>query len=343
MRGRSGLAALVLAVGLAATGEALAQPSPPTTTPPITIPGGRDLQGLAENAGSTIGAVLTGLGGQGGGSGAGNSGTGAGTGTTGGGGGGSGGGGSGGGGSGSGGGGSGGGGSIGSGSGGGGGSTEPPITNPVLCTSLEEFLNPAPGTYCGTNQPTLNPTGTSPTTTPGGEGAGGSTPSTTAPPRPAVVIARETAQRTAIPLPSIRTSPPVGRDQLVNLPTWMWVEDWSSRRATATEGPLTVTVVAAPRSVTWRMGDGGSVVCGAGTPWNSALREEQQSTDCSHTYTRSSANQPDLLYQARATMTWDVTWSATNGESGSLGQANRSVDFTMRVAEGQAIVTQSGR
>ena len=158
-----------------------------------------------------------------------------------------------------------------------------------------------------------------------------------------MVIARETAQRTNIPLPSIRTSPPVGRDQLVNLPTWMWVEDWNARRATATEGPLTVTVVATPRSVTWRMGDGALVVCGPGTPWNSGLREEQQSTDCSHTYTRSSANQPGLLYQARATMTWDVTWSATNGESGSLGQANRSVDFTMRVAEGQAIVTQAGR
>lgn len=91
------------------------------------------------------------------------------------------------------------------------------------------------------------------------------------------------------------------------------------------------------------MGDGSEVVCGPGTPWNPALRDEQQSTDCSHTYTRSSANQPGLVYQAQATMTWDVDWTATNGESGGLGPATRSVDFTMRVAEGQAIVTWSGR
>ena len=335
MRCRAGVAAVLLLLGgLAPTGGALAQSSPPGTSPPITIPGLQDLQGTAQNTGNSIGAVLIGLGGQGNGSGSGSGGTG--SGTTGGGVGGSTGGGS------SGGGGSTGGGSSGGGSASSGGPTEPPITNPVSCSSLEEFLNPPPGTHCGTNQPTLNPTGT-PTTTPAGGGPGGSTPSTTAPPRPAMVIARETAQRTNIPLPSIKTSPPVGRDQLVNLPTWMWVEDWNARRATATEGPLTVTVVATPRSVTWRMGDGASEVCGAGTPWNAALGEEQQWTNCSHTYTRSSANQPDLLYQARATMTWDVTWSATNGESGSLGQANRSVDFTMRVAEGQAIVTQSGR
>lgn len=332
LRGRSGLAVLAVFASLLSASRGLAQTSPPSTSPPITVPHVQDLLGTAQNTGDSIGAVLTGVGGQGGGNGSGTGGTG--TGTTGGGSGG----GSAGGGFGSGGGSS----NGGAGSGSGGGSTEPPITNPISCGSLEEFLNPPPGTHCGTNQPTLNPTGT-PTTTPGGGGSGDSTPSTTAPPRPAVVIARETAQRTNIPLPSIRTSPPVGRDQLVNLPTWVWVEDWNARRATATEGPLTVTVVASPRSVTWRMGDGASVVCGAGTPWNSSLREEQQSTDCSHTYTRSSANQPDLLYQARATMTWDVTWSATNGESGSLGQANRSVDFTMRVAEGQAIVTQSGR
>ncbi|MFN2505460.1 MAG: hypothetical protein ABR540_14745 [Acidimicrobiales bacterium] len=141
----------------------------------------------------------------------------------------------------------------------------------------------------------------------------------------------------------MKTSPPAGNDQLVNLPTWLWVEDWNPRTARATEGPLTVTVVATPRSVTWRMGDGTEVVCRAGTPWNPALREEQQSTDCSHTYRRSSAHQPGLVYQARATMSWNVTWTATNGESGSLGLANRSVDFTMRVAEGQAIVTSSGR
>ena len=289
------------------------------------------------NTNDSVGATLTGLSGQGSGGGTNAGGSGSSIGTrpsTGSGGGSSGGGSSGGG--------TPGGGSSGGGSSGG-GSTEAPVLNKVSCSSLEEYLNPAPGTTCGTNLPVLLPNNPTTSPTPGGGASAGGTPSSTVPPRSAVQIARDIAQRTAIPLPGVRTSPPAGNDQLVNLPTWLWVEDWTPRRASATEGPLTVTVVATPRSVTWLMGDGSSVVCGRGTPWDHALREEQQATDCSHTYTRSSATQPDLKYQARATMTWDVTWTATNGESGSLGQANRSVDFTMRVAESQAIVTWSGR
>ena len=331
MRCRAGIALLLLALAIPSLSAADAQTAGGQGGgPTITIPGLQDIQGTAQNTGSAINAVITGLTNTGTSSGSNTGGSGStggsgGSGSTGG----------------SSSGGSGSGGSSGGGSGSGGSTPDPPITNPVLCSTLEEFLNPAPGTTCGTNQPVLNPTGTTTTTT--APPAGGGTPSTTVAPRPAVVIARETAQRTPIPLPSVRTSPPVGRDQLVNLPTWMWVEDWNPRSATATEGPLTVTVVATPRSVTWRMGDGSSIVCGAGRAWNPALREDQQSTDCSYAYTRSSANQPDLVYQARATMTWDVNWTATNGESGNLGQANRSVDFTMRVAEGQAIVTQAGR
>ncbi|MEW6154219.1 MAG: hypothetical protein AB1673_09565 [Actinomycetota bacterium] len=99
--------------------------------------------------------------------------------------------------------------------------------------------------------------------------------------------------------------------------------------------------MATPRSVTWRMGDGSEpVVCGAGTAWDPALREEEQSSDCAHTYRRSSAGQPGLAYFASATVTWEATWTASNGESGSLGTASRTTEFRMRVAEGQAVVVR---
>ncbi|HET7486519.1 MAG TPA: hypothetical protein VFJ85_01225 [Acidimicrobiales bacterium] len=157
-------------------------------------------------------------------------------------------------------------------------------------------------------------------------------------PRPTADVARNVGQRTPLPVPGIRTSPPTGADQLVNLPTWMWLENWAPASATATEGGLTVTVTATPKRVVWRMGAGDPVVCGAGRAWNPALREEQQSSDCTFTYRASSANQPDLMYRASATMVFDISWSATNGESGSLGQASTTTDFRMRVAEGQALV-----
>ncbi len=159
-----------------------------------------------------------------------------------------------------------------------------------------------------------------------------------APPDPAG-IARDLARRTPLPLPGVHTSPAPQNDQLVNLPTWMWVDNWSPQTASATEAGLTVTVTALPKSVSWEMGDGSTVVCGPGRAWNPRLREEDQSSDCTHTYTKSSAHQPGLRYRARATMSWDVRWTATNGESGALGTASRTTEFTMRVAEGQALVT----
>jgi hypothetical protein len=163
-----------------------------------------------------------------------------------------------------------------------------------------------------------------------------------APPAPtASEIASDISTR-VLPLPGVHTSPPVGSDQLVNLPTWLWVDNWRPQSTTASEAGLSVTVTAIPRSVTWRMGLGDPVVCQGGVRWNPILREEQQSSPCTFTYTRSSFDQPDLRYSGSATMTWDVTWMATNGESGSLGQSNRTTAFAMRVAEGQAVITSSG-
>jgi hypothetical protein len=151
------------------------------------------------------------------------------------------------------------------------------------------------------------------------------------------------AARRPLPLPGVATSPRRDLDQLVNLPTWLWVDNWAPVVGTASSPALTVTVTARPRVVSWQMGDGSAaLVCGAGTPWNATLREEQQRSDCTHTYRRSSANEPGQRFTATATMTWDVSWSASNGESGALGSAVRSESFQLRVAEGQAILTSSG-
>ena len=152
-------------------------------------------------------------------------------------------------------------------------------------------------------------------------------------------LARSAGQRTELPVPAIRTSPPIQAAQLVNLPTWLSVDNWRPQTAMATQGGLTVTVTATPRKVVWRMGTGEPVACQAGVAWNPGLREEEQSSDCTFTYRRSSFDQPDLKYRASATMTWDVTWTATTGENGTLGQASTTTDFRMRVAEGQALVT----
>lgn len=153
-----------------------------------------------------------------------------------------------------------------------------------------------------------------------------------------VITPQELAQRAteelAIRWPEPRTSPSIAIDQLVGIDTWMWIDPaaWQPITATAAIPGMSVSATATPRHVTWDMGDGTTVVCdGPGTPFDDDRPEADQSTDCSHVY------QDRGLYTASATVTWSVTWSASDGGSGSLADVTRTTQFPMRVAERQAV------
>ena len=105
---------------------------------------------------------------------------------------------------------------------------------------------------------------------------------------------------------------------------------------------MSVTVTALPSSVTWDMGTGDRVVCrGPGRAYDPRRWEEEQATDCSYTYRRSSAGQPNQRFPVRATMTWRVSWTVSGiAGGGDLGEVSRSTSFGLRVAEGQALVTR---
>lgn len=159
-----------------------------------------------------------------------------------------------------------------------------------------------------------------------------------------LVLARRAVERLPLVRPAVATSPSPDRDQLVNLATWLWVEDWRALSTTASVGAVSVTVTATPEQVAWDMGTGDVVVCGGpGTPYDRSRPAEAQSTDCSYTYRRSSADQPGQRYPVTATQTWSVSWSASGVPGGGdLGEVSRSTQLSLRVAEGQALVTGSG-
>lgn len=151
-------------------------------------------------------------------------------------------------------------------------------------------------------------------------------------------LAEEAFDRTPVPAPEIRLNPPAGEDQVVNVPTWMWIEpaDWVPVSATASAGSVTVTATASPTSVRWDMGNGDVVVCaGPGTPYEPETTTE---SDCTYTYRRSSAGRPSGAFTMRVTMTWGVTWSVAGAPGGgSLGTAERTTTSAVRVAEIQAV------
>jgi hypothetical protein len=102
-------------------------------------------------------------------------------------------------------------------------------------------------------------------------------------------------------------------------------------------------VTATPRAVRWDMGTGDRVTChGPGTPYDLSVPDDAQDTDCSYTYRRSSAGQPDQRYRVSARMRWRVRWTASGiAGGGDLGSVTRSTTLSLRVAEGQALVTDS--
>jgi hypothetical protein len=147
-----------------------------------------------------------------------------------------------------------------------------------------------------------------------------------------------------LPLPQPELSP--AGDQIVNLPSWLWVGGaWAPLSSTVSVPGVSVTARAVPEQVVWTMGDGGQVVCdGPGTPYKPNDPGGAQSPSCAYTYTHSSATQPNLRFRAAVTVRWHATWSASGvAGGGDLGTIDRTTAFTVRVGEVQALNTNATR
>lgn len=165
------------------------------------------------------------------------------------------------------------------------------------------------------------------------------------PPMPGQLAA---SARDALQLPFIvvRHNP---SDGLVNLDTWLWLDDtsWQVHSRSISLRGTTVTVVSKPTRVEWVTGDGMRIVCaGQGRQYYLNVPAERQSTYCSHTYRRSSAGEPDEAYRGSATSSWQISWvgSAPGGnvEQGVLPPLKLYTPFALRVQEIQNLVTRSG-
>ncbi|MDP9440645.1 MAG: hypothetical protein M3P34_00360 [Actinomycetota bacterium] len=168
------------------------------------------------------------------------------------------------------------------------------------------------------------------------------------PPRPAPTptprrLAEEALDYTPLPLPEPITSPD-DWSTIVNFSTWLAVADWSPATAEAAVSGLATTVVATPLRAVWDMGDGTQVVCaGPGRRYDFSVPDDEQRTDCFHTYRTSSAGAgPDDAYEASVTVVYQVTWSATDGSGGDLGELPVTRRFPMEVGEVQALVVGHG-
>jgi hypothetical protein len=136
--------------------------------------------------------------------------------------------------------------------------------------------------------------------------AGSSPTGSAAPSVPGLL--QQAADQAQLVEPTIGLDPP--GEQVVNVSSWLWIQpgQWHAVTATATAGAVTATVVAAPVSVLWNLGDGTSITCaGPGVPYDPEEPADAQSTYCQHTWTESSARQPGGVYQVTATIEYEIT------------------------------------
>lgn len=167
------------------------------------------------------------------------------------------------------------------------------------------------------------------------------------PPGPAVPpsqLASEAASSLALPVPAIHLDP--AAFSVVNLRTWLWVDSsiWHPYSTSASAGGESVSATATPVSVTWQMGDGGTVTCaGPGTPYDPALPAASQQSACSYTYRVSSAgraspsgNANGAAFEVTATVDWQVTWVG-GGTSGTLPSLSTSSSRPVRVEQIESV------
>ncbi|WP_327586980.1 hypothetical protein OHA25_08205 [Nonomuraea sp. NBC_00507] len=100
-------------------------------------------------------------------------------------------------------------------------------------------------------------------------------------------------------------------------------------------------VVATPREIRLEPGNGDRQrsCASLGTPFNPALAADGQNSDCFVTYPRSSAGLANQAYKVTASVIWYASWTGSGGTGGQLPPVTVTTSVSVRVAEGQALVT----
>ena len=154
-------------------------------------------------------------------------------------------------------------------------------------------------------------------------------------------IARVAYQQVSalVPRPEVTFSPPIDK-MIVNLETWLGITPQSSVTATAAIPGLSATVTAQATGIEWATGsrvsgDTDLITC---QPWGST---EVAKGGCAWTPRYPSVakvtDTADLRYHGTVTIVWQVSWQASNGASGALGELRTTTPVEMVVQEVQTI------
>ncbi|MFC5749479.1 hypothetical protein [Actinomadura rugatobispora] len=141
-----------------------------------------------------------------------------------------------------------------------------------------------------------------------GVGGGPAAPPAAAPPA-TIDLAERARVEAPYPVPTAHTAP--ADKTYVRMRTALWVDGFQTvSTPPISAGDQLVQATATPRSVRWELGETTLDCNGPGRP---------NSTECGHTYNRSSASAPGGAYRITATITWSVSWTCQGGECDAPG------------------------
>ncbi len=161
-----------------------------------------------------------------------------------------------------------------------------------------------------------------------------------------------------LPTPDPITTPPAGQSSIATVPVFVWTDpaSWTPFEVTRAD-PLTglsATAVATPTTMRFEPGDGSAAqTCdGPGIAYDPQLAGGDPTAQaalpgrCAHAYDQLTRNVDGTAvagrpaaWSATLSVDWEVTWTATNGQSGSFATITKSTTFDRAVTEVQVLVT----
>jgi len=178
-------------------------------------------------------------------------------------------------------------------------------------------------------------------------------PAAPPPPPPSIALARAAWGELVMPVPGPSRYPSGTLPQdghpytIVKANTWFWTDPatWQPVSKTVTAGAVWGKATATPVLLSFTPGDGSrSVPCaGPGSAWKAndqTWLAPVNPQGCSYRYTKSSLGVGgDDQVTATYTITWNVTWSGSDGTSGVFNNMQTSTNSRFAVAEVQTVVT----
>jgi hypothetical protein len=161
--------------------------------------------------------------------------------------------------------------------------------------------------------------------------------------QPTGTLANQLYGELSPPILVVNTAPPSAQEGLVGLPEWFWIpaSDYQTLKKTITLGDLSATVTASPGPLIITPGNGQAPFScvGPGTQYNTADPATSQHSNCTYVYNQPSSGQRDGEFTVTISVTWNASWTGSNGTGGQLLPIVRTITMALKIAQGETVIS----